>query len=265
MDAEETAESRIEGAPTPSEAGSPPTPPRRWLVAVGVAVLVLAGVLSVLALPFLLLALFPFALGVFLGIRGWVGIGIAMSAMAVVVPIAVHILLVSLAVGVYEVPSEAMQPTLQVGDRILVDKTGIDAVNVGGIVVFHPPVGADNGTECGAPHSPQQACPKPTEGESSQSFVKRIVAGPGDTLSIREGHPVVNGIEKTDEPYITPCGAAAACDMPRTIRIPPDHYFMLGDNRGASDDSRFWGPVPESWIVGVVFARSLPLGRASIF
>jgi len=241
------------------------SPPRRWLIAVGVAVLVLAAVLSVLALPFLLLALFPFALGVFLAIRGWVGIGIAMSAMAVVAPIAGHILLVSLAVGVYKVPSEAMKPTLQVGDRILVDKTGIDAVDVGDIVVFHPPVGADNGTECGAPHSPQQACPKPTEGESGQSFAKRIVAGPGDTLSIREGHPVVNGIEKTDEPYITPCSGGVACSLPKPITIPAGDYFMMGDNRGASADSRFWGPVPESWIIGVVFARSLPLGRASIF
>ena len=105
---------------------------------------------------------------------------------------------------------------------------------------------------------PGEPCPKPTTAESSQNFIKRIVAGPGDTLSVKEGHPVVNGVEKTDEPYISPCGSAAACNMPRTIKIPPDHYFMMGDNRGASDDSRFWGPVPEDWIIGEAFATYWP-------
>ena len=52
-----------------------------------------------------------------------------------------------------------------------------------------------------------EACPKPTPRESSQNFIKRIVAVGGDTLSIKDGHPVVNGVEKTDEPYIRPCGS----------------------------------------------------------
>ncbi len=72
---------------------------------------------------------------------------------------------------------------------------------------------------------------------------------------------MVNGVEKTDEPYIIPCGSAAACNMPKTIKIPPDHYFMMGDNRGASDDSRFWGPVPKEWIIGEAFATYWPPDR----
>ena len=103
--------------------------------------------------------------------------------------------------------------------------------------------------------------PGPTEAESSQNFIKRIVAGPGDTLSVRDGHPVVNGVEKTDEPYTMPCGAFPACNLPKQITIPPDYYFMMGDNRGASDDSRFWGPVPRKWIIGEAFATYWPPDR----
>jgi signal peptidase I len=244
---------------------SPPAPPPNWLVAVGVAVLLLSALLSVLAVPFLLLALVPLALGVLLTLRGRIGIGVAMITMAVVVAIAGHILLVSFVVRTYEVPSEAMRPTLDVGDRILVDRTGINAVDVGTIVVFHPPSGADIGTKCGVPHAPDRVCPRPTAAKSDQVFVKRVVAGPGDSLGIREGHPVVNGVEKTDEPYAITCSHSAICNMPKPVTIPPDHYFMLGDNRGASDDSRFWGPVPEGWIIGVVFARYSPLGSASTY
>ena len=106
-----------------------------------------------------------------------------------------------------------------------------------------------------------EACPQPTPDESSQNFIKRIVAGPGDTLSVRDGHPVVNGVEKTDEPYIKPCGNGGACNLPKPITVPPDHYFMMGDNRGASDDSRFWGPSPADWIIGKAFATYWPPDR----
>lgn len=162
----------------------------------------------------------------------------------------------------YTVPSEAMEPTYDVGDKLSVNLDAYDGgePDVGDIVVFHPPTGVDNGgVECGMTINGQQpnevgmVCPKPTGEESRQTFLKRIVAGPGDTLSIKEGHPVVNGIEKKDEPYVNPCGGDPyVCELPQTITIPPGHYFMLGDNRGASDDSRFWGPVPAEWILGKV-------------
>ncbi len=159
-----------------------------------------------------------------------------------------------------------MEPTLDVGQRVLVNRFlyHFTDPSIGDIVVFHPPVGADSGTICGAQHAPTQACPKPTAAESSQNFIKRIVAEPGDTLSVRDGHPVVNGVEKTDEPYIRACGSAPACNLPKPITIPPDHYFMMGDNRGESDDSRFWGPVPRSWIIGKAFATYWPPDRVGL-
>jgi signal peptidase I len=169
----------------------------------------------------------------------------------------------------YQIPSGSMEPTLDIGQRVLVNRFIYDFKDPkpGDIVVFHPPEGADSGNECGIkvhgrePTEVGMSCPKPTATESSQNFIKRIVAGPGDTLSVKEGHPVVNGVEKTDEPYINPCGGAGPCNLPRTITIPPGHYFMMGDNRGASDDSRFWGPVPEDWIIGEAFATYWPPDR----
>jgi signal peptidase I len=169
----------------------------------------------------------------------------------------------------YQIPSESMEPTLDVGQRVLVNRFiyHLNDPSIGDIVVFHPPAGADNGTECGVkvngrePEEVGEPCPKPTKAESSQNFIKRIVAEPGDTLSVKEGHPVVNGVEKKEESYIVPCGSAHACNLPKTIKIPPDHYFMMGDNRGASDDSRFWGPVPRSWIIGEAFATYWPPDR----
>ncbi|HEX8751869.1 MAG TPA: signal peptidase I [Solirubrobacterales bacterium] len=172
----------------------------------------------------------------------------------------------------YQIPSESMEPTLDVGQRVLVNRFiyHFQEPAIGDIVVFHPPAGADEGAECGVTVKGQQPinvgepCPKPTDEESSQNFIKRIVAVPGDTLSIKDGHPVVNGAEKKDEPYIRPCGASEACNLPKTITIPPGYFFMMGDNRGASDDSRFWGPVPKSWIIGEAFATYWPPDRIGL-
>ncbi|MFN8161408.1 MAG: signal peptidase I [Solirubrobacterales bacterium] len=167
----------------------------------------------------------------------------------------------------YQIPSESMEPTLDVGQRVLVNRFVYHFTDpgIGDIVVFHPPAGADQGAECGVRHPPTQACPRPTKAESDQNFIKRIVAGPGDTLSVRGGHPVVNGVAKTDEGYIIPCSrGGGACNLPKPITIPPDHYFMMGDNRGSSDDSRFWGPVPRDWIIGKAFATYWPPDRIGI-
>jgi signal peptidase I len=163
----------------------------------------------------------------------------------------------------YEIPSGSMEPTLDVGQRVLVNRLIYDFKDpkIGDIIVFHPPTGADDGGECGVVPRAGEPCPKPTAGESTQNFIKRIVAGPGDTLSVKEGHPVVDGVEKKDEPYINPCGLAGACNLPRTIKIPPHMYFVMGDNRGNSEDSRFWGPIPEDWIIGEAFATYWPPDR----
>jgi signal peptidase I len=168
----------------------------------------------------------------------------------------------------YQIPSQSMEPTLDVGQRVLVNRFlyHFTDPSPGDIVVFHPPKGADGNSaeQCGAPHGEREACAKPTSEESDQNFIKRIVAGPGDTLSVRNGHPVVNGVEKSEESYIRPCGMAPSCNLPKPIKIPPGYYFMMGDNRGESDDSRFWGPVPRGWIIGKAFATYWPPDRVGV-
>ena len=166
----------------------------------------------------------------------------------------------------YQIPSGSMEPTLHVGQRVLVNRFiyHFTKPKIGDIVVFHPPLGAERGNECGVPRAPSEPCPKPTPQEDSQNFIKRIVAGPGDRLSIRSGHPVVNG-KMAKEDFIQPCLGGGACDLPKAITIPPGEYFMMGDNRGSSDDSRFWVPIPQDWFIGKAFATYWPPDRIGIF
>jgi signal peptidase I len=119
---------------------------------------------------------------------------------------------------------------------------------------------------CGVPNAGQdtrRACPKATPQESDTNFIKRIVAGPGDRLSIKDGRPVVNGV-MAHEDFILPGGTRRDCNFPRMITIPPNEYFMMGDNRGSSDDSRFWGPVPRNWIIGEAFFTYWPPDRIGL-
>jgi signal peptidase I len=149
-----------------------------------------------------------------------------------------------------------MEPTLSVGQLITVSFTPNYVPAIGDIVVFHPPAGADPATPmCGNPDQGagrSAVCSRPTPQESSQTFVKRVAAGPGDTISMRNGHAIRNGVEEQDSKYTEPCGTDPSCTFPTPVTIPAGDYFVLGDNRGASDDSRFWGPVPKAWIVGKV-------------
>ena len=74
---------------------------------------------------------------------------------------------------------------------------------------------------------------------------------------------MVNGVE-AEEDFIEPCQSGGKCNLPHPITIPADRYFMMGDNRGASDDSRFWGPVPRDWIIGEAFLTYWPPDRIGL-
>jgi signal peptidase I len=191
------------------------------------------------------------------------GTGLLQLGVIVALALALALAVQAWVVKPYQIPSGSMEPTLDIGQRILVNRFTyhFEDPQIGDVVVFHPPA---TKTRCGVtikgeePFMMGKPCPRPVDDESSSNYVKRLVAGPGDTLSIKEGHPVVNGVEKKDEPYINPCGSAPVCELPKTITIPPDHYFMMGDNRGHSTDSRYWGPVPRDWIIGKAFATYWP-------
>jgi signal peptidase I len=168
----------------------------------------------------------------------------------------------------YRIPSSSMVPTLDVGQRVLVNRIGMHFgdPSVGDIMVFHPPAGADDNV-CGAKdegEGEQRPCGLPVKKRSDENFIKRVVAGPGDTVAIVNGHAIVNGKRQKD-PFTEPCPSGSDCNFPKPIKVPPDHWFMMGDNRGHSDDSRYWGPVPRKWIIGDAFATYWPPDRIGIF
>ncbi|MDA0183362.1 signal peptidase I [Solirubrobacter phytolaccae] len=170
------------------------------------------------------------------------------------------------AVKPYRIPSESMVPTLQEGQRILVNrfshKIGGDP-KLGDVTVFTPPRGTDE-RECGnAGQGPfynggaeaRQSCAKPTAEKSKTTFVKRVVGMPGDTIAVSNGHVIRNG-KPVKESFASDC-SDSSCNL-NPITVPAGHYFMMGDNRGNSEDSRFWGPVPRDWVIGKAVATYWP-------
>jgi signal peptidase I len=176
-----------------------------------------------------------------------------------------------LLVKTYRIPSGSMEPTLDIGQRVLVNRIGMrfGDPSVGDIVVFHPPKGADDSgaPACGVPTEglgSSRACSTPTSDRSSQTFIKRVVGVGGDRIQIQDGHVMRNGRREADS-FTNPCGDGQGCTFHGTITVPDGSFFMMGDNRGQSDDSRFWGPVPKRWIIGTTIATYWPPKRIGVF
>jgi signal peptidase I len=165
----------------------------------------------------------------------------------------------------YRIPSGSMLPTLHVNQRVLVNRIGMHfgSPRVGEIIVFHPPQNFDQGcadpTE-GPGEPAEQACAVPQTKPSSQTFIKRVVGLPGDRIRIVNGHVIRNGVREHD-PYVLPCRGGSACNLSATIKVPAGEYYMMGDNRPDSEDSRYWGPVPRKWIIGQAVLTYWPPGR----
>jgi len=173
-------------------------------------------------------------------------------------------------VKTYRIPSGSMEPTLDIGQRVLVNRIGMrfGDPSVGDVVVFHPPVGADEQPpRCGVATEglgSSRACSQPTPQRSSQTFVKRVVGVGGDRIQIQDGHVIRNGRREADA-YTRPCDGGQGCTFQGTITVPDGSFFMMGDNRGESDDSRFWGPIPKKWVIGTAIATYWPPNRIGFF
>jgi signal peptidase I len=137
------------------------------------------------------------------------------------------------------------------------------------VVVFNPPLSAvpeeqspgELVPRCGdgGPASPRSSvCSRPVDRRAEQTFIKRVVAGPGDRIRVLDGMPIVDGEPVRGSWETVPRGRGSGCNLPIEVTIPADHWFVMGDNRAGSDDSRFWGPVPRAWIIGHAFASYWP-------
>jgi signal peptidase I len=136
-----------------------------------------------------------------------------------------------------------MEPTLKPGDRVLVNKLSYDlhSIHRGDIVVFKRPP-----SEAGNP--------------AIKDLIKRVVGLPGETIEQIDGRVYING-HPLKESYL-PDGTVTT-NLPRRV-VPPGTYFVMGDNRSNSSDSRFIGPIPGSLIVGRAFIRVWPLSSLDL-
>ncbi len=170
----------------------------------------------------------------------------------VVVAILIAVLLRTFVVATYSIPSGSMEPTLQVGDRIVVDKLSyhLHGVDRGNIVVFSTP--------------PNEDCAGPPVAD----LVKRVIGLPGEIISLNDGNVYING-HLLPEPFLPPNVRddtypgpdSSAYSLKQSYRIPSGDVYVMGDNRPNSCDSRYWGPIPESTIVGKVDLLIWPLSR----
>ena len=139
------------------------------------------------------------------------------------------------------IPSNSMDPTLHIGDRLLVDKLSYrwQPPHRGDIVVFNPPAQL---VKLGYTRD--------------QAFIKRIIGEPGDQIQVQGGQMILNG-QPLPEAYIA---EAPQYEMP-AVTIPSGYVFVLGDNRNDSNDSHVWGPLPQQNLIGKARLRFWPFDR----
>ena len=161
------------------------------------------------------------------------------------------------AVQNFQVEGRSMQPTLASSELVLVNKIGYWEVDLGPFDALVP--GRSNGDFLlSGPHRGSVIIFRPPY-QSAHDFVKRVIGLPGDTVEVVRGRVFVNGVELNETDYIfEPPGYQWGPAV-----IPPEHYFVLGDNRNSSQDSHAFGPIHEDQIVGEVMFRWFPFDKIS--
>jgi len=174
----------------------------------------------------------------------------------VVIALVAALVIKTFAIQAFYIPSGSMEPTLVPGDRVLVNKLSYDfhPVHEGDIIVFRRP-----------PHDTTPGV---------QDLIKRVIGLPGQTIHVANCRVYING-KQLAQPYLPagwqnpsseycttwPTSGCSGPCLPNPYKVPKGYYFMMGDNRQDSYDSRYWGPLPASYIVGRAFVRIWPVNR----
>lgn len=148
---------------------------------------------------------------------------------------------------------DSMEPTVHSGEILDFDSGAYDSSEprVGDLVALLAPEGYEL-PFCGVPRGTWSPCGKPNSELTDVSLLKRVMALPGDTVAITAAGRLIRNGEPAYEFRVIPCRPRDRCALPDAVRIPLGHYFVLGDNRPVSSDSRDWGPVPLEAIEGRV-------------
>ncbi|MGB8178879.1 MAG: signal peptidase I [Acidimicrobiales bacterium] len=164
-------------------------------------------------------------------------------AIVIVVAVLVSLLIRTYVFQTFFIPSGSMEPTLQIGDRIVVDKLAVEfgTIHVGDILVFK------------APKAVATVC-----GDGVADLVKRVIGVPGDHLKSVGNNIYVNG-KLLQQPWTHVAQIGSRPIKPTVVKR--NHYFMMGDNEPDSCDSRYWGQIPRSSVIGKAFIRIWPLRR----
>jgi signal peptidase I len=181
------------------------------------------------------------------------------TVVLVVLAVLLAVVFKTFLVAAFYIPSGSMEPTLNISDRVLVEKVSyrFGDIEHGDVVVF---VHDEPGTEPAGPSNPvagffsslgQAIGVVPP---SDRDFIKRVIGLPGDTIEC-DGAVIRNG-ERLTEPYLPADATTTGCEK---VRVKPGELFVMGDNRTNSQDSRAFGVIRESDVVGRAFVRIWPL------
>lgn len=176
------------------------------------------------------------------------GAGIAEWVLVIVGAIALALIVKFFLLQAFYIPSLSMYPTLHEGDRVLVNKLSyrLHDVNRGDVIVFERPASETS--------------------SNIPDLIKRVVGLPGESVTIDGGSVFIDG-EKLDESYLPDGTVTSSANAPNKCTpqapcvVPAGQVWVMGDNRGDSKDSRYFGPIDESTIVGRAFVTVWPLGR----
>ena len=168
------------------------------------------------------------------------------------------VLVIQAAVQNYRVEGPSMEPLLINGDRVVVSRMVYTEIDAERVSRFIPGVSAEAGDvwrPLGGPSHGDIVVFKFPQ-DPTQNFVKRVIALPGDLIRLERGTVFVNGVPQ-DEPYVV--NQSRETTLEREVQA--GYYYVLGDNRSRSDDSRSWGDVPKENLIGRVWVGYWPISR----